>query len=188
MILFFIPTIFFRLTLKSITILYLPIIWFAKIPVRKNDNFKTKLRKIYDTPFTQIELYISLFSLTWFIFWVFIFPFTDIKLWLDTVSSQKILNLLYEPEINLISITGACASFLTLMYFKFFHIIVLEREINPEYGNYWGVLLYDTKIIRDILSYFTMGTTIYFMYVKFLPDDYFTQLDIYLENIKITIN
>lgn len=58
--------------------------------------------------------------------------------------------------------------------------ILIMREANPNYGDFWGAKLLSLRTVRSVLTLVALGFTAYHI-LGLLPDDFFVNL---WENLK----
>jgi len=173
-ILLFIPTIIFRYSLKSTAWIYLPLIWL--IQPQDKQNLTTRL-KIESKNFIAYLMFLySLIVVFVFTLLPLIFPHTTAGEYLQTLAIPPTLKtIFFAYEFNLWHLTRFLSAVITIVFMFSFTKILIRRETEPSYGDFWGAKLLSLRDIRSILTLVTLGFTAYHI-LGLLPSDFFTNL------------
>jgi hypothetical protein len=166
----FIPSFFYRYSIKATAIFYLPFLWLIAPP-------KTTLTERMEIESQSFWAYLMFgYSL------IIVFIFTLLPIYLNihqesiiaklpTFISPDIYSIFFAVEFNLWHLTRLISALITILFIWQFPRIIKMRKTNPTYGNYWGAKLLDLDKVRTICTLFTLSVTLYLMY-QAVPDGY----------------
>jgi len=177
--LFFLPSVIFRYSLKSTAWIYLPLIWLIQ-PQNKLD-LDEKMKWFSKNFMAYLMFFYSLIVVFVFTLLPLIFPYTQLGVYLQTLPIPSTLkSIFFAYEFNIWHLTRFLSALITIVFMVSFTKILIMREVNPSYGDFWGAKLLSLRTVRSVLTLITLGFTAYHI-LGLLPDDFFVNL---WENMK----
>lgn len=176
-----IPILFIRYIIKSTAWIYLPLIWL--IQPQDRENLTTRL-KIESKNFIAYLMFLySIIVVFVFTLLPLIFPHTELGVYLQTLAIPETLKtIFFAYEFNLWHLTRFLSALITIVFMVSFTKILIRRETEPSYGDFWGAKLLSLRAVRSVLTLITLGFTAYHI-LGLLPDGFFVNL---FENMKIS--
>jgi len=96
--------------------------------------------------------------------------------YLQTLSIPPTLKtIFFAYEFNLWHLTRLISALITIVFMFSFTKILIRREVEPTYGDFWGAKLLSLRSVRSVLTLITLGFTAYHI-LGLLPPDFFTNL------------
>ncbi|CAA6825308.1 MAG: Unknown protein [uncultured Sulfurovum sp.] len=172
--LIFIPALIFRYSIKSTAWIYLPLIWL--IQPQDKQNLTTRLKIESKNFIAYLMFFYSLIVVLVFTLLPLIFPHTQLGIYLQTLAIPPTLNtIFFAYEFNLWHLTRLISALITIVFMFSFTKILIRRETEPSYGDFWGTKLLSLRTVRSILTLVTLGFTAYHI-LGLLPSDFFSDL------------
>jgi len=173
-IILIIPMLIFRYSLKATAWIYLPLIWLIQPQDREN---LTRRLKIESKNFiAYLMFFYSLIVVFVFTLLPLIFPHTELGVYLQTLAIPETLKtIFFAYEFNLWHLTRFLSALITIVFMVSFTKILIRREIEPSYGDFWGAKLLSLRDVRSVLTLITLGFTAYHI-LGLLPDGFFGEL------------
>ena len=173
-IILFIPTLLFRYSLKSTAWIYLPLIWL--IQPQDKQNLTTRLKIESKNFIAYLMFFYSLVVVFVFTLLPLIFPHTPLGVYLQTLAIPPTLKtIFFAYEFNLWHLTRLLSALITIVFMFSFTKILIRRETEPSYGDFWGTKLLSLRGVRGVLTLVTLGFTAYHIF-GLLPDGFFVGL------------
>ena len=125
-----------------------------------------------------VSTFISSISIVVFILTLLplIFPHTELGVYLQTLNIPPTLKtIFFAYEFNLWHLTRFISALITIVFMVSFTKILIRRESEPSYGDFWGTKLLSLRNVRSVLTLITLGFTAYHI-LGLLPSDFFTNL------------
>jgi len=169
-----IPLIIFRYSLKSTAWIYLPLIWLIQ-PQDKSD-LTTRMKIESKNFIAYLMFFYSLIVVFVFTLPPLLFPHTEIGVYLQTLPLPDTLKkIFFAYQFNLWHLTRFLSALITIVFMFSFTKILIRRETNPSYGNFWGAKLLSLRALRGVLTLVTLGFTAYHI-LQLLPPNFFGDL------------
>ena len=180
----FIPTLIFRYSLKSTAWIYLPLIWL--IQPQDKQNLSRRLKIESKNFIAYLMFFYSLIVVFVFTFLPIFFP-SYIEAYSHNLPKQLELIFFAYPsnfnhEYGVWYFTRFFSALITIVFMFSFTKILIRRETEPSYGDFWGTKLLSLRNVRSILTLITLGFTAYHI-LGLLPSDFFSEL---LGNMKFS--
>jgi hypothetical protein len=182
-LLFLIPSIIYRYTLKATGLIYIPLIWL--LPASKISV--VYMKESSKTLLSYIMFLYSLFVVFFLTIIPFFFQLKIINLIKDgrlpNFISYEMYNIFLAIEFNSWHLTRFLASIITIIIFIMFQkiLINIEEDSNFNYKKYNWLMGLDS--LRKVFTVFTMICTLYLLYKNLnIPDGYFQNL---INNFKL---
>jgi hypothetical protein len=169
-----IPTLFYRYSLKSTAWIYLPLIWLIQ-PQDKSD-LTTRMKIESENFIAYLMFFYSLIVVFIFTLLPLIFPHTQLGVYLQTFAIPPTLKtIFFAYEFNLWHLTRLVSALITIVFMFSFTKILIRRETQPSYGDFWGAKLLSLRTLRGVLTLITLGFTAYHI-LGLLPDNFWSDL------------
>ena len=173
----FIPAIVYRYSLKSTAWIYLPLIWL--IEPQDKQNLTTRLKLESKNFIAYFMFFYSLIVVFVFTFLPIFFP-NFIEAYSHNLPQQLELIFFAYPsnfshEYGIWYFTRFFSALITIVFMFSFTKILIRREIDPSYGDFWGAKLLSLRTVRSILTLITLGFTAYHIFGLF-PDGFLDDL------------
>lgn len=167
LILFYIPTLIYRFSLKSTTILYLPLIWLTHISFSEGNTLIQKLEDIKESPaesHKRIYAYFIIIFLT--ILPLFIFSsLAELIIWAkQNIHTNADLMRIYIPfnKIELWHIARSLNAVLTVILYYLSYSILRDIESGKSLpGNATDILFRGAFFVRGLFALYTLICGIY---------------------------
>jgi hypothetical protein len=105
-----------------------------------------------------------------------IFPHTQLGVYLQTLAIPPTLKtIFFAYEFNLWHLTRLLSALITIVFMFSFTKILIRRETQPSYGDFWGAKLLSLRTLRGVLTLITLGFTAYHI-LGLLPDNFWSDL------------
>ncbi|SFV63105.1 hypothetical protein MNB_SV-3-1625 [hydrothermal vent metagenome] len=173
----FIPIIIFRYSLKSTAWIYLPLIWLVQ--PQDKQNLTTRLKMESKNFIAYLMFFYSLIVVFVFTFLPIFFS-NFIEAYSHNLPQQLELIFFAYPsnfshEYGIWYFTRLFSALITIVFMFSFTKILIKREIDPSYGDFWGAKLLSLRTVRSVLTLVTLGFTAYHIF-GLLPDGFFSEL------------
>jgi len=170
----FIVAILFRYSLKSTAWIYLPLIWL--IQPQDKQNLTTRLKIESKNFIAYLMFFYSLIVVFVFTLLPLIFPHTELGVYLQTLAIPDTLkSIFFAYEFNLWHLTRFLSALITIVFMVSFTKILIRRELEPSYGDFWGATLLSLRDVRSVLTLIALGFTAYHIW-GLLPDGFMREL------------
>jgi len=163
-----------RYFIKSTAWIYLPLIWLIQ-PQDKSD-LTTRMKIESKNFIAYLMFFYSLIVVFVFTLFPLLFPHTEIGVYLQTLPIPDTLKkIFFAYQFNLWHLTRFLSALITIVFMFSFTKILIRRETNPSYGNFWGAKLLSLRALRSVLTLVTLGFTAYHI-LQLLPPNFFGDL------------
>lgn len=173
------PIVLYRYSIKSTAWMYLPLIWL--IQPQNKQNLNTQLKIESKNFIAYLMFFYSLIVVFIFTLLPLIFKHTQLGVYLQTLAIPSTLKtIFFAYEFNLWHLTRFVSALITIVFMFSFTKILIRRETEPNYGNFWGAKLLSLRTVRSVLTLVTLGFTAYHI-LGLLPNNFFSDL---MDNMK----
>lgn len=173
-VIIFLPTLIFRYSLKSTAWIYLPLIWL--IQPQDRENLTTRFKIESKNFIAYLMFFYSLIVVFVFTLLPLIFPHTELGVYFQTLAIPETLKtIFFAYQFNLWHLTRFLSALITIVFMMSFTKILIRRETEPSYGDFWGAKLLSLRAVRSVLTLITLGFTAYHI-LGLLPEGFFGEL------------